>query len=208
MFENIEIPAGEVRLEGLLEKGDPHRGGVVAHPHPLYGGSMHNNVVLAAMAGFKKAGFTGLCFNFRGVGGSTGSHDEGRGEQEDLAGAVGYLMDLGCRTVQAAGYSFGAWTAAFAWSRLRELGPLPPLILIAPPAAFMSFEGLDLETRIGLIICGERDEIAPPDMAEEFGRKLSRPVKPVVIPGTDHFFGGHEDRIADLTAEYLRSLEG
>ncbi len=79
---------GEERLEGVLREGTGKGGGVICHPHPLYGGSMWNNVVDAVEMGFFRAGFTTLKFNFRGVGGSTGRYDEGAGETRDVGGRL------------------------------------------------------------------------------------------------------------------------
>ena len=101
-------------LEAEMQEGSGSGGAVVCHPHPLYGGSMDNNVVEAMVDGFHQAGFTTVRFNFRGVGGSTGRYDEGDGETKDVIYACRFLKDhLGnpARFVLA-GYSFGAWVSA------------------------------------------------------------------------------------------------
>jgi alpha/beta superfamily hydrolase len=201
------IPVGHGRLEAVMWEKDPHKAGVVCHPHPLYGGSMQNNVVYAGVQALVESGWTSLRFNFRGVGQSTGSFDEGRGEQDDLADAIQACWARGDTRVVAIGYSFGAWVASFAWKKIKGPG-VEPLILVAPPASFMSFDGLDPDTEIGLMICGEHDEIGPPDLAREFGAKLASPVEPVVVKGADHFFSGYEPVLTDLLAEYLQSSTG
>ena len=205
MTNRITIPAEDVTLEALLTQGDPVLAGVVAHPHPLYGGSMHNNVVDAASQGLAKAGWTSLKFNFRGVGRSTGTHGDGIGEQVDLAACAAYVQKQGAERVVVIGYSFGAHVAAFAWERLAALG-VEPLILVAPPAAFMDFNGLSAKTRIGLMICGQHDQIAPPEMATDIGQHLEIPVSPRILAGADHFLNGYEGQIADIIAEHLNSL--
>ncbi|MEW6262597.1 MAG: alpha/beta fold hydrolase [Thermodesulfobacteriota bacterium] len=205
MEEKLFIPSGEVRLEAVLVPGDPKRAAVVTHPHPLYGGSMHNNVVEAAVQGLSRAGWTSLRFNFRGVGRSTGRHGQGLAEQEDVAAAIDFLKKRGAETTTVAGYSFGAWVAALAWPRLAEL-LVRPLALIAPPAAFLSFEDIDPRAEIGLIVCGRQDDIAPPDLAEALGQRLDRPVRPIVLPGADHFFGGRETELAAILADYFREI--
>ncbi|MEW5722206.1 MAG: alpha/beta fold hydrolase [Thermodesulfobacteriota bacterium] len=205
MEERVIIAAGEIVLEGRLTPGDPVRAGLVCHPHSLYGGSMDNNVVQAAVQALVKAGWTALRFNFRGVGRSAGVYGDGLGEQEDAAAAVNFLKERGAKDIVVIGYSFGAWVSAFAWPRLRGAG-LRPLVLIAPPAAFMSFEKLPLETEVGLIICGEEDEIAPPDLARELGSRLAAPVEPVVRPRADHFFAGHEPELISILSRHLDGL--
>jgi alpha/beta superfamily hydrolase len=207
MMNRITIPADDVVLEAVLSESNPALAGVVAHPHPLYGGSMHNNVVDAAARGLEKAGWTWLKFNFRGVGQSTGAHGDGIGEQADIAACAAYLKERGAEKVVVAGYSFGAHVAAFAWERLDALG-VEPLILIAPPAAFMDFNGLSSTTRVGLMVCGQLDQIAPPDMAADIGMRLDIPVKPLILDGADHFLNGYEGQIADVIAEHLNGLPG
>lgn len=202
MEEKVFIPAGDIQLEAVLHAGDPARAGVTAHPHPLYGGNMHNNVVFAAIRALAQAGWTGLRFNFRGTGQSTGGHDQGQGEQEDVAAAASFLQQRGADRLVVVGYSFGAWVAAFAWPRLKKLGVLP-LVLIAPPAAFVSFEGLPADTEIGLMICGEQDDIGPPRLADELAASLDRPPRTTVIPGASHMFGGRETELTRVLAEYL-----
>ena len=202
MARNIVIASNGAVLEAVFSEGDKHRGGVVAHPHPLYGGSMNNNVVSAATRALSQIGWSSLCFNFRGVGRSTGTYDEGAGERDDPTAAVEYMTPQGVKRPAVIGYSFGAWTAAFAWARLKELDARP-LILIAPPAAIMSFETLPAETGIGLIICGEYDEFCPTSAAEDLGGRLAVPVKPVVLAGGDHFFGGLENKLIEVLAGYL-----
>lgn len=205
MEEKVFIPAGEIRLEAVMGKADPARAGVVSHPHPMYGGSMHNNVVQAAVQALSQSGWTSLRFNFRGVGQSGGTHDQGRGEGEDLEAAACFLKEHGAGQVLVVGYSFGAWVAAFAWKRLKNLG-VPPLVLIAPPAAFMSFKDLSPDTKVGLIICGEHDSFAPPDQALDLGQRLAQPVEPVIIAGTDHFFSGRESELTGILTDYIIQL--
>jgi hypothetical protein len=203
MPERIFIPLNEVELEAVYEPGDPARAGVVAHPHPLYGGDMNNNVVMAAYSALKQAGFGALRFNFRGVGRSSGGYGQGRAEQGDVYAAAAYLKQQGAAAPLVIGYSFGGHAAAFAWPELAGL-PAAPLILIAPPAAFMPFDGLPASTRVGLIVVGENDDIAPPNLAQKLGAGLDQPVKPVVVPGADHFFGGREGDLVDILVDYLK----
>ncbi|MBW2061879.1 MAG: alpha/beta hydrolase [Deltaproteobacteria bacterium] len=200
--ELIFIPSGKIKLEAKIKHNDPNRGAVVAHPHPLYGGSMHDFVVSLAVSALAEAGWTVLRFNFRGVGQSEGTFDEGVGEAEDLAAAAGYLKENGMMQILVAGYSFGASIALKAWPQLKGLD-VQPLILIALPAALMSFDFVQLKPEVGLMICGGRDDIAPPDLARALGAKLLRPIEPVIIPGADHFFGGGEEALTHALKTYL-----
>lgn len=205
MSESVIIPCGDIRLEGVIRRRSPHKAAVVAHPHPLYGGSMNNNVVAAAARALNQAGWTSLCFNFRGIGASTGSYGDGVGEQDDIAACIDFLKMNGVEQTAVIGYSFGAWTAAFGWSKLKAYG-VHPLVLIAPPAAFMSFENSPGDLEVGLMICGEFDDIAPPQLAEKIGRGLLRPVEPVIVADTDHFFGGKENRLIEMLDDYFKKL--
>ena len=93
--KNIVFESGDLKLEGLLDQVAGDRGVVITHPHPQYGGTMHNNVVESLVNAYGRAGYTTLRFNFRGMGRSEGHYDEGVGEQVDVGCAVAYLKDLG-----------------------------------------------------------------------------------------------------------------
>ncbi|MBW2621992.1 MAG: alpha/beta fold hydrolase [Deltaproteobacteria bacterium] len=201
----ITFRSGELNLEGIITPGNQARGAVMAHPHPLYGGSMYDYVVSMAAEALIAAEWTVLRFNFRGVGRSEGQYSDGVGEAEDIVAAVSFLKESGAVKVLAGGYSFGAMAALKAWPRLNELGVLP-LVLIAPPVAGMSMDDIDPKTEIGLMICGENDAIASPDQALKLGRALSHPIEPVVIPQADHFFGRGESDVLKAMKDYLEQL--
>jgi alpha/beta superfamily hydrolase len=184
------IPAGAgVVLEGVLAMPpETPAGVVVCHPHPLYGGDMDNPVVLAAAAACLEAGLATLRFNFRGVGGSGGAWDDGRGEQDDVRAALAWLRErLAPRSWLAlAGYSFGAaMAAAVAGAGERLAG----LALIAPPLAVRAWQprtpsGLDGPW---LIVAGSADTYCPAEALAVLGSAL--PAATVtVIDGADHFF--------------------
>jgi hypothetical protein len=134
--QSVTFPSGSLKLEGLLAKpeGDAvARGGVVCHPHPLYGGSMYNNVVDAVLAAMWKKQWATLRFNFRGVGASEGEHDGGAGEADDAAAAVAFLAgQTGVQKdgVVLAGYSFGSIAAMTAAPKISGLSAL---VLVALP---------------------------------------------------------------------------
>ena len=164
------------RLEAIRE-GDASRTAVITHPHPLYGGDMHNNVVMTARDAALSHGFSSLRFNFRGVGASDGLHDSGAGEIDDLAS----VLDQAGEQPIILAYSFGAWVAAGLLAR-RQL----PCILIAPPNDMFTFPTLK-----GLpvwAVVGAHDQFCNLQALEaslDAGRLT-------VIPGIDHFWFGRE----------------
>ncbi len=112
MEEHIFFYSGGLKLEGLLDAHAGQKAVVVTHPHPLYGGSMHSNVVEAVLRAYAGKGYTTLRFNFRGAGASEGVHEKGIGEQEDVGAALAFLREKGKSAIDLAGYSFGAWVNA------------------------------------------------------------------------------------------------
>ena len=125
MEEKVCIRSGDLELEGLFESGRTTRGAVITHPHPLYGGNMHNPVVDAIRRAYRMKGVATLRFNFRGTGESEGQHDNGVGEQDDVLAALSFLTESGFQPVDVAGYSFGAWVNALTLQRggpFRESG--------------------------------------------------------------------------------------
>ncbi len=213
--ERVEIPSGGgITLEGLYRApGNPESGGrdgaVVCHPHPLYGGSMRNNVVEALAAAFHRWGAGTLRFNFRGVGGSGGSYAEGEGEAEDVKAAVSHVRARGAGAVHLAAYSFGAWVAL----KALRLGAVDPasLVLVSPPLDFLSFEHLALPRAPGaavpcLITLGEHDDFCS---SRSFGNWLAPQldagiaVETEIFPRGDHFYGGRESALAERVARFL-----
>ncbi|RLB79771.1 MAG: alpha/beta hydrolase, partial [Deltaproteobacteria bacterium] len=162
--ERLYFQCGDLRLEGLLGDADSSRGVVITHPHPLYGGDMHNNIVDAIRWAYHRNGYTTLRFNFRGVGTSHGSYDDGIGEQDDISAAINFLIGKGCREIHLAGYSFGAWVISKGLPRYEQV---VQVVMVSPPAAFLEFSFNGPEPRIGLVITGSHDDIAPPSLAKK-----------------------------------------
>jgi uncharacterized protein len=191
-------------LEGALAEPPNCRLGVaLCHPHPLYGGDMDNPVVGAAARACAVAGLATLRFNFRGVGGSAGAWDEGRGEQDDVRAALACLHARTPR-VALAGYSFGAAMAA-AVAAAGE--PLAGLALLAPPLATRPWAPSESLAVAGpvLLVAGSADDYCPVSALEDLGRSL--PGSSVsVIPGADHFFLRGMDRLAAVVAEWAGTL--
>jgi len=176
-------------------------GAVICHPHPLYGGDMDNPVVVRALEICAELGLATLRFNFRGVGTSTGAHDEGKGEQDDVRTALDAVgAEPGIRTLALLGYSFGAWAGALAASRHASV---TAQALIAPPLAHYAFDALGTRRIPTLVLCGTRDVYCPaPDLerlAERFSWIQSR-----VIDGADHFFLGKLYPLGEALREWLR----
>lgn len=203
MEREVTFAAGDVMLAGLLSLPDrgAHTGIVVCHPHPLYGGEMHNNVVSALIERFQREGHATLRFNFRGVGRSTGSHDQGRAEQDDVKAAVGHLLSAHpCQTIVVAGYSFGAFVglqAGAADPRVHKL------IGVALPVASRDPAFLKSVTKPKLLISGDRDDYCPLPKLESVFAGLSEPKSLALIKGADHFFSGFEEEIATVAARFL-----
>ncbi len=188
--QTIAGPDGVIEL---IEGGEAEsrRGIVVCHPHPLYGGNMFDSVVDDVCSGAHRGGFASVRFNFRGVGGSEGDHDQGNGELEDLMAVkawVGQRID----SVSIAGYSFGAGVAS------RCPDPVAK-VLIAPPVAMLAD---DLGTAPILIIAGEQDPIVPLSDLEARLEPLAN-VTLSIIAGADHFFGSSRTTLKDEVTDFL-----
>jgi alpha/beta superfamily hydrolase len=132
MEEKISVESGRYRLEGYWQAGAANKGAVITHPHPLYGGSMSNPVVETIQNAYQQNGYATLRFNFRGVGGSQGSYDNGAGEKDDVYAAVATLKSGGTTAIDLAGYSFGAWVNAAIVADSRT-----PIEMTSPP--FIAF---------------------------------------------------------------------
>jgi alpha/beta superfamily hydrolase len=181
--------AGGLRLEGRLTPGDPARAVVLCHPHPLHGGSMLSPVILAAEQAFREAGYTTLAFNFRGVGGSEGTHGEGRDEVADVTGALAFVEEtLGGAPVHQAitGYSFGSVVAGHVAAASPRVGFY---LGIAPVLKRYDYGFLrEAKGRIGLI-AGSRDEFGDRPKLEELHASLGARAWLRVLD-TDHLFTG------------------
>lgn len=192
----------EGTIVGRLREGSRQGGVVVCHPHPLYGGNMDNNVVQSIEEGFSSNGFTTLTFNFRGVGGSAGSYDEGDGEVTDALAALSFLregLDEPARVVLA-GYSFGAWIAVKA---AKKDPGLSALFLVSYPFAFYPsdlFKGIAVPV---YFIGGTSDDIGPVDDLLRVYGEITLSEKNLKIISTDHFYHGKEREIADFIKEQI-----
>ena len=197
-MKRVSIPGGAGNIEAALELVEASStGAVVCHPHPLYGGSMYDGVVDHLCDGLTAAGASSLRFNFRGVGESAGSFDQGHGEAEDVLAVsdwfrAGYSLDA----LFLAGYSFGAGIALRAAPQTASQG----LVLVAPPIAM--FEDLQPDDTRAMIILGRRDQIVDCSMACDFFAGYPN-VRIEIIEDADHFFVSAGDQIAGLATEFI-----
>jgi hypothetical protein len=204
MEEQIIFPSGAHSIEGLLEKNSATKGVVISHPHPLYGGNMHNNVVISITKTYQKMGYSTLRFNFSGVGNSRGSYGDGVGEQEDVRAAVSYLAGLSINQIDLAGYSFGAWVNALAAANNPDI---ENMVMVSPPVAFIDFGSISDLVSLRLIVTGSRDDIAPPDLIKKSYAGWNAAAQFEVMDGADHFYAGYLDKLEAILTAYLEGRE-
>ena len=202
----VMIPCRNLLLEAVITETGGSDVAVVCHPHPLYGGDMDNNVVVALDACLVKAGWSTVRFNFRGVGSSTGTYGEGAAEADDLAAAISYVEKRGARRVHLVGYSFGAWVVL---AGLKRGLPAASTILASPPLDFMDFQPLELSGGPTLIILGDCDSFCAVQSLHrwlEGQPSLAIPPRLAIVPGCDHFYWGFEDQLQQQVSAFVRDL--
>ncbi len=192
MVKKVRFFSENYEIEGFLSKKDEKKGVVVTHPHPLYGGDMYNLVVETIVHVYNIKGYSTLKFNFRGVGRSQGTYDNGDGEQKDVLAALSFLGDMGMEQIDLAGYSFGAWVNAHA---VQEDVAVKNMVMISPPAGFMDFSTIGPMERLKLVVTGSRDDIAPADVVKQMCSVWNPNARFVVIDGADHFYGGYLNQL-------------
>lgn len=197
--------SGDLLLEGLLDEKSADYGLIVTHPHPLYGGDMHNLVIDVVRQVFTQKDFTTLRFNFRGTGSSQGNHDNGRGEQTDVLSAISFLENRGVRTIVLAGYSFGAWVNALASDRCSDG---IQQVMISPPVAFIDFKDVQAMAELKLIITGDRDEIAPAAQVRKLAPDWNPEARLEIIQGADHFYSTAYKDLANILDGYAAKILG
>jgi alpha/beta superfamily hydrolase len=207
----LEGPAG--RLEALLNAGAEQatHAAVVCHPHPLFGGTLHNKVVFHTMKALNSFGFPVLRFNFRGAGLSQGEHDYGNGEVEDVRAALEWLDAEFHLPIVFAGFSFGAaigLRAACSDARVQALiGVGVPAIPVAPdPEAprVYTFDFLRECVKPKLFVSGARDQFGPREKLEALVASVAEPKELVVIDGADHFFEGRLRELREAIEAWVK----
>jgi uncharacterized protein len=201
----VSFRSGDLTLEGLIANpGGGAAAAVVCHPHPMYGGSMHNNVVDAILVAMWEAGYATLRFNFRGVGSSEGEHDGGPGEVDDAVAAMAYLLaQPGVRKEGAvmAGYSFGAMVAVSAGYERAEIARI---VAVALPLAMADARIPDGASKPVLLVSGDHDSYSPVAGLQALVVKIGDSARLEIVAGTDHFFGGGEAELSRVIAEALK----
>ena len=202
----LDGPAG--RLEALLNAGVAHatHAAVVCHPHPLYGGTLHNKVVFHAMKALNSFGYPVLRFNFRGAGLSQGEHGHGDGEEEDVRTALDWLDHEFHLPLIFAGFSFGAAVGLrVACPDVRvaaAIGLGLPVVTIDDRV--YDFEFLRSCAKPKLFVSGDRDQFGPRAKMEKLVHSLPEPKKLVIVEGADHFFEGRLRELRDAIESWIK----
>lgn len=205
--KSLFLPGPAGKLEALWEEPQPARAdlaGMVCHPHPLYGGTMHNKVVHHTALALQEHGLPVLRFNFRGAGQSEGKHDRGRGEADDVRAALAYLARKvpGARIILA-GFSFGAWVG------LRvgcEDARVEALVGVGLPADNNDLSYLAECPKPKLFVQGTRDQFGSRSSVKALAAQAAAPKELVWIEGADHFFSGHLDQLRRALCDHLPLL--
>ncbi len=193
-------PAGQIEL-AIDRPADSPRGHIViAHPHPLFGGTLSNKVVQTLARAAVQAGWCAVRFNFRGVGRSEGRYDEGRGELDDLLAVVVAQAPEG--PLSLAGFSFGAFVTSHAVTRLHAQRDIARLLLVGTAASRFQVDTVPAELHARtLVIHGEADDTVSLSSVMDWARPQSLPV--LVVPGGGHFFHGQLPLLKDLALRHL-----
>ena len=200
-LREIPGPAGPLEVLMDLPAGTPRAAVVFAHPLPTHGGTMHTKVVFQAAKAMTRIGCAVLRFNFRGVGRSAGTWDEGRGEMADCKAALDFMAAQYPDLEQwAAGFSFGSYIAMTAGA---DDDRVCTVIGIAPPVDRYEFASVKLSTKPKFIIHGERDELISLKGVREFYAQLHEPKELVVIDRANHLFDGQASEVGDAVEELL-----
>ena len=190
----------------MPEGSGPFPAAIICHPHPLFGGSMDNNVVNSLFATLSQESFILLKFNFRGVGGSEGEFSHGIGEQEDVRAAISFTSEVAgvaLKKMAIVGYSAGA---AFGLPVGFEDNRIKALVAISPPFDMSDFEFLRNCLKPKLLISGGEDDFIPSSRFLEFCHMLPEPKEYHIIEAADHFWGGYEDIITTKVTAFLNSV--
>lgn len=189
----LDLPAGEQVARGVV---------VIAHPHPLFGGTLDNKVVQTLARAFTQCGWTAVRFNFRGVGDSQGVHDEGCGELDDLLAVVASAAPQG--PLCLAGFSFGAFVTTHAFERLNPVRNVEKLVLVGTSVSRSAAAPIDAEAHLKtLVVHGEQDDTVALSAVLDWARPQALPV--TVVPGGGHFFHGQLPLLKNLVVRHLSS---
>ena len=187
----LDQPVGDAASKGVV---------VIAHPHPLFGGTMDNKVVQTLARAFTQCGWTAVRFNFRGVGGTAGAHDEGRGELDDMLAVVAAAAPQG--PLCLAGFSFGAFVTTHAFERLHLMRQIDKLVLVGTSVSRSVAAPIDPAAHLKtLVVHGEQDDTVALAAVMDWARPPALPV--TVVPGGGHFFHGQLPLLRSLVVRHL-----
>jgi uncharacterized protein len=189
--------AGAIECALDAPAGPPHGVAVICHPHPVHGGTMDNKVVITLVRAFLQLGWRTVRFNFRGAGASEGAWDEGRGEVDDALAVIAAQRQAGERFMLA-GFSFGAYVAAEAASRLPADARPERLVVVGPSTQKQKMADVPADT---VVVHGEADEVVPLAATLDWARPQALPV--IVLPGVGHFFHGQLTLLKNVVAQQL-----
>ena len=197
-LERVRIEGSVGAIETDLNDPGPHRRGIalIAHPNPVQGGTKDNKVVTTLAKAFFSLGYLTVRPNFRGVGSSEGTHDQGIGETQDLLAVAAYLRKrYGDPPFVLAGFSFGS----FVQTRVAKEVRAERMVLVGPAVNRFAAETVPPET---LVIHGEHDDVVPLKDVLDWARPQQLPI--VVVPGGEHFFHGRLNLLAQIVVRYCR----
>jgi len=202
--EDIAGPAGRIECAIDRPEAAPRGVAVVCHPHPQFGGTLDNKVVQMVARTFLQLGWTSVRFNFRGIGRSEGTWDEGRGEVEDALAVVAAMRgrsDFLGLPWALAGFSFGGYVAATVADRLPEADKPRRLVLVAPSTEKQAVPPVPADT---VVLHGEVDDVVPLPATLAWARPQALPV--IVFPGVGHFFHGQLTSLRNVLVRELHEL--
>ena len=193
-----------LRDDPVLAPGAVPRGvAVIAHPHPLFGGTMQNKVVQTLARAFVQCGWSAVRFNFRGVGASGGQYDHGLGEALDMRAVIEQVAVPGV-PLALAGFSFGAFVTSHVVAAEWPQRPIEKIVLVGTAASRFEVAPVPPEAHERtLVIHGEVDETVPLDSVMNWARPQSLPV--TVVPGCEHFFHGQLPLLKGLVVRHLHA---
>lgn len=203
----IASPAGSLQVRAVWQPSDAVV--LICHPHPLFGGTMDNKVISTLARFFKNQTISVVTFNFRGVGSSTGSHDQGVGEIDDALTVLSWILrQSSARNVYLAGFSFGAYVAAAVASRFTQqlvstelmAFNLQKTYLVAPPVHHYPMQHLMLKADT-VVVMGNQDEVVPPEQMLAWAQDLNLTLE--MIEGGSHFFHGKLPELAQAVSRHF-----
>ncbi len=207
-LDKLLLPGPMGQLEVMTSSPDTYRNpptiAVICHPHPLFGGTMHNKVIYTLARCFNSIGLASVRFNFRGVGLSQGEYNNGIGETDDLLTVLTWLKES-CpeSAIWLAGFSFGAYVAA----RAAKVWPAKLLICIAPPIENFPFKELPPFPCPWILVQGDEDEVVSPTAVFSWVNSLVHPPEVIKIHGATHFFHGQLIELRDRLTTTLNKID-